>query len=40
MLYIPRISDYLESLIDKNFSECLKSMREELYSKLDEDKFH
>ena len=40
MLYIPRISDYLESLIDKNFGECLKSMREELYSKLDEDKFH
>ena len=46
MLYVPRITNYLEifseekvkDFIVKNFGECFKSTKEELYSKLDEEK--
>ena len=44
MLYIPKIDDYLKILTDEevkdfvaiNFSECFKSIKEKLYSKLNE----
>ena len=45
MLYIPKIGYYLEILTDKeakdfvalNFSEYLKSTKEKMYSKLNEE---
>ena len=45
MFYIPNISDYLKILADDevkdfvalNFTECFKSTREKLYSKLSEE---
>ena len=45
MFYIPNISDYLKILTDDevkdfvalNFTECFKSTREKLYSKLSEE---
>ena len=45
MLYIPKIDDYLQILTDEevkdfviiNISECFKSARQKLYSKLSEE---
>ena len=45
MLYIPKINDYLKIVAEEevkdfaaiNFSECFKSMREKLYSKLNKE---
>ena len=45
MMYMPKITDYLKILTDKevknfvviDFCECFKSTREALYSKLDDN---
>ena len=45
MMYMPKITDYLKILTDKevknfvviDFGECFKSTREALYSKLDDN---